>query len=109
MLENVLAVLLAYKKELIYLAVFLLGFCFSLLLTADCDRDTICLDDINSKKAAFKAVEESKSKHVKALRKQEDDLKEQCKKNITQALKHKSTGLDSLNCLVCKNLILQCE
>ena len=109
MLENALAILLAYKKELVYLAVFLLGFCFSLLLTPDCNRQSVCLDDIKSKEAAFKLVEDLKIEHIKELREQEDKLKKQCKLDITEALEQKDSSVDSLNCMICKNLLLQCK
>ena len=109
MLENTLAIIIAYKKELVYLTVFLLGFCFSLLLTPECNRETVCLDDINSKKTAFKLLEELKVEHINELREQEDILNKQCKKDITEALQQKSSSVDSLNCMICRNLMLQCE
>ena len=109
MLQNALTIISNYKKEIVYLIVFLLGFCFSLLLTPECNRKTVCLDDINSKKAAFKLIEDLKIEHIDELRKQEDTLKEQCKEDITEALQQKSSSVDSLNCMICKNLLLQCQ
>jgi hypothetical protein len=109
MIETYIQLVISYKKEIIYLLFFLLGAFVCKLNYLDCSRNSICQEDIKSKKKAFKMMSSQKEEHLKELRKQEDLHYLKCKSKITEALKQKKSASNELDCLICSNLMLQCK
>ena len=108
MIEQVLKFLIAYKKELIYLAILITGFIAGILISPTCDRDSICEDDINTKKAAVKRLNEKQTEHIQELRKKEDSMKKKCDKTVAKALKDNNINSSELDCLICGGILQQC-
>ena len=108
MIEQILRFLIAYKKELTYFCILLAGFVAGILVSPTCDRDNICGDDIKSKKGAINRLNEKDKEHVKATRKKEDTMKEECDKAIAQALKDNNIDSSELDCLICGGILKQC-
>jgi|11_taG_2_1085331.scaffolds.fasta_scaffold00056_32 hypothetical protein len=108
MIEQVLKFLIAYKKELIYLAIFLIGFIAGISISPTCDRDSICEDDINAKKAAIKQLNKRQAEHIEDLRNKEDSMKKKCDKTVAKALKDNNINSSELDCLICGGILQQC-
>ena len=108
MIEQILRFLIAYKKELTYLAILLAGFTIGILISPTCNRNSICEDDIEAKKAAIKRLNEKQTEHIEELRKKEDSMKKKCDKAIAKALKDNNINSSELDCLICRGILNQC-
>ena len=109
MFKEYLNFLILYKTQILYFFVFILGFVFSNLITPECDRKIICIDDIATKEKVMKLNSKLNKDCIDRIRSKEDFHKKQCDIKITETLKVNKKNTSKLDCLICKSLINQCK